>query len=359
MRPVLSLEHHDMVATLPRAVGNAHARWTERRSILVVLRDESGARGLGEAAPLPGLSRESLDDVRAELVALGTALTPSELDLSRLAPSTRFALESALLELRAGERPAYAALVHDAALARVSDRIALQILLDDLELAENLAREAHARGARTFKVKIGRVGEAAREAALLVALRALGHDVVIRADANGHLDAPEILLPALDRARVEYVEDPFSLDGDGSPRAWVGVPIALDASVASDPLAAMARARALGASFVVLKPTLLGGLERTMQLAARARMRGLKVVLSHCLEGPVGLAAIAHLAFAASASSTRALWGAQGLAPWRGADRVMLADEPFALPPFFDVASLRRPSTRGFGLTHTTLGPAT
>jgi O-succinylbenzoate synthase len=352
MRPVLSLEHEILTATLPAPVGNAHARWTERRSVLVVLRDASGRRGLGEAAPLPGLSRETVEDVVTELGALGSSIDAAELEPRSLSPSLRFALEAALLDLRAGERPGYAALLDEAALPRVPEQLELQILLDSLDGAEERARAAHLAGARTFKVKIGRDGEAEAEAALLDALRALGRDVTIRADANGRLDEREVLLPALARSRVEYVEDPFALEEDASPRAWVGVPVALDASIAADPLRAMARARSLGAPFVVLKPTLLGGLERTLQLAGRARSLGLKVVLSHCLEGPVGLAALAHLALAASASSPRSLWGAQGLAPWPGSERFVRAgaSEPLARPYYLGDARLLRPSSPGLGL---------
>lgn len=355
MHPVLSASHVVVSAALDRPVGNAHAQWSERRSVIVTLEDEGGRKGRGEAAPLPGLSRESIDDVIAALASLGPSLEPTELDLRAVPPSLRFAIESALLDLRSGDRPAYAALLDDDTwLTRVPERLELQVLLDDLETGEARARDAHGRGARTFKVKIGREGRASDEAALLDSVRSLGRDVVIRADANGKLDDVEILAPALARARVEYVEDPGPIDG---PRPfgplWVGIPMALDASVAADPYDAIARARSLGASFLVLKPTLLGGLESTLSLAARARARGLKVVLSHTLEGPIGLAAIAHLALAASASSHRALWGAQGLAPWPGCDRFVTEgsdDEPLALPYYLGGCRVLRPSSAGLGL---------
>ena len=233
---------------------------------------------------------------------------------------------------------------------RVPEQIELQVLLDDLEDARARAARAFGGGARTFKVKIGREGRASDEAALLEHLRSLGRDVVIRADANGHLADVEVLAPALARARVEYVEDPrASLD---SLARWVGVPAALDAPMAADPSRALAEARNHGADVVVLKPTLLGGLDETLRLAARARSRGLKVVLSHTLEGPVGLAALAHVALAASASSHRALWGAQGLAPWEGCERFHLegSDEPIALPYYIGQSRLLRPSSPGLGL---------
>lgn len=355
MHPVLSLEHTVLEATLPSPVGNAHARWSERRSVLVTLEGASGERGLGEAAPLTGISADSLEDVLSALARLGSSLEPSELDLGTLPPSLRFALESALLDLRAGERPAYLALLDAAAGARVPETVELQVVLDALETAEARAREAFAAGARTFKVKIGRPGAAQAEAELLDRVRSLGRDVVVRADANGRLDDVDVLAPALARARVEYVEDPFTLDpresSDWASRVWVGVPVALDAAVGADPVAALARARSLGASFVVLKPTVLGGLEATLTLAARARARGLKVVLSHCLEGPVGLAALSHLALAASAASHRALWGAQGLAPWPGCDTFRPpGGEPLTLPYYLSDTRIVRPASRGLGV---------
>lgn len=350
MHPVLSISRAVISAALDRPVGNAHTQWSARRSVLVTLEDEGGRKGRGEAAPLPGLSRESIDDVLAALDLLGASFEPTEIDVRVLPPSLRFAIESALLDLRSADRPAYAALLADeACLTRVPERLELQVLLDDLDSALPRAREQHARGARTFKVKIGREGRASDEAELLEALRALGRDVVIRADANGSIGDVDVLAPALSRARVEYVEDPGPLEG---PR-WVGVPMALDANVAADPYDAIARARSLGASFLVLKPTLLGGLEDTLALAARARARGLKVVLSHALEGPVGLAAIAHLALAASASSHRALWGAQGLAPWVGCDRFVVEggdEEPLSLPYYLAASRILRPSSAGLGI---------
>jgi O-succinylbenzoate synthase len=232
----------------------------------------------------------------------------------------------------------------------VPEQLELQVLLDDLEQASERAAQAFQDGARTFKVKIGRDGRASDEAALLLALRKLGRDVVIRADANGHLGDAATLAPALAEARAEYVEDPCS--PDGSLARWVGVPVALDAPVASDPARALGEARGLGARVVVLKPTLVGSLEESLRLAARARGRGLKVVLSHSLEGPVGLAALAHLALGASASAPRALWGAQGLSPWPGCERFRIegAAEPLAVPHYLTQSRLLRPSSAGFGL---------
>jgi L-alanine-DL-glutamate epimerase-like enolase superfamily enzyme len=49
---------------------------------------------------------------------------------------------------------------------------------------------------------------------------------------------------------------------------------------------------------VVLKPTVLGGLLACMKFRAWAQQRGVASVVSHCFEGPVGIAAVAELAIA-------------------------------------------------------------
>lgn len=352
--PYLFLRHELVELHLPRAAENAHARWTSRRAVLVTLTNEAGRVGRGEAAPLPGISLESTEDVLAALAEIGSEPDFDALVSNRLPASLRFALDCALFELCAENRPLHRVLF-SASKARIPNVLELQILLDSLDDAVERAHRARAQGARTFKVKVGRPGQARAESELLEALRALGDDIVLRCDANGRLDEPEILASAMARTRVEYIEDPFPLSLDSTdsfsqterPRLWCGVPLALDAAMHIDPSWVLARAVSLGASYLVLKPSLLGGLATTMHLAARARARGLRVVLSHLFEGPVGLAALGHLAFAIAASRPRALWGAQGIAPWSGID----AWPGRALPQWIEPYALKRPTAPGLGLS--------
>src|SRR4051812_31257506 len=91
-----------------------------RPSLLLALTDEAGAVGLGEASPLPPFSREdldacarALDDVHERLAPLDDEAPAAEaisFALQRMepalaaAPSARFALETALLDLLARRR---------------------------------------------------------------------------------------------------------------------------------------------------------------------------------------------------------------------------------------------------------------
>jgi O-succinylbenzoate synthase len=66
----------------------------------------------------------------------------------------------------------------------------------------------------------------------------------------------------------------------------------------------MIAARAIAA--LVLKPTVLGP-ARTLALAGAARRAGVPAVLSHALEGPIGMAADIELALALGAGAIGAL----------------------------------------------------
>src|SRR5690606_16477688 len=113
--------------------------------------------------------------------------------------------------------------------------------------------------------------------------RALGPDGRIRVDANAAWDLETAIrrIDSLVRFGLEYVEQPVaSLDEMRRVRESVDVPIAADESVrsAGDPLEVV---EAGAADILVLKVQPLGGVKRTLDIAARS---GLPVVVSSALE---------------------------------------------------------------------------
>jgi L-alanine-DL-glutamate epimerase-like enolase superfamily enzyme len=92
--------------------GAARGR-SERSALVIEVRTDRGAIGLGEAAPLPGMSRDTLGDAERAAAALA-ARTPYDVPdreaASRIAatttaaPAARFAIETALLDALARER---------------------------------------------------------------------------------------------------------------------------------------------------------------------------------------------------------------------------------------------------------------
>jgi O-succinylbenzoate synthase len=154
-------------------------------------------------------------------------------------------------------------------------------------------------GCRTAKVKVAdHPGSLAEDCARLQAVRdALGPDGFVRVDANGawDVDTAAAWIPELDKAAggLQYVEQPCrTIEELAAVRRRVQVPIAADESIrrAEDPLKV---AVAGAADIAVIKCTPLGGVRRSLEVAAAA---GLPCVVSSALETSVGLAAQLALA---------------------------------------------------------------
>lgn len=299
----------------------------------------NGAIGYGEAAPLPGLHRESLAQCGAQISTVATLLSglsvPTNVALlngafgawltdtvgvnpDELLPTVRFALESAvatavasgaklpLTKVMSGEDAVKGVLVNG--------------LIDsqDIDAACSEARELIGLGYRCLKVKVARgVGsDGAREdAERLAAIRsAVGPDVVLRADANRRWDFTEALDfgAAIQNLGVDlqYVEEPTRAAHEASAFHFTtGVPVALDETIddilrdssslaeANEAVARVAD-QSTGVAAMVLKPSVVGGLEATISLARVAMSRGVRPIISSAFESGVGLKVNAHLAAA-------------------------------------------------------------
>lgn len=360
-------------------VASARDTWRTRQGLLLRLRDDRGQEGLGEASPLPGHSPDRLDDCEAQLRALDYAeISPAEpmgapaqdsaMDARPLraalaratrrvsAPAARFAIETAILDLlarRAGQ-PLWQLLRAllpraDVALLPPPGPVALNAVCTELDpdrAADQVAR-AHDRGIRCFKLKVGRDFE--REMAVLEAARARhGDHVALRADAN-QAWPPDLCRAHLERLAAvapEYVEEPMrepishlaglaplpvpvALDESLTPRAGAPEPPGVDELLTAGPV-----------SVLVLKPMLLGGLVRALDWAGRGRARDIDPVVSHLFDGPVALAACAHLAVALAAPRACGLDRHAGLDAWPE------LDIPYLGPARIDV-----PAQAGLGIS--------
>jgi O-succinylbenzoate synthase len=180
----------------------------------------------------------------------------------------------------------------------VRDRIPINCTIP--VVAPERARHIAARsGCRTAKVKVAdHPGSLAADLERVAAVRdALGPAGAIRVDANGVWDVDTAVshIRSLDAAAggLEYVEQPCrTVEELAAVRRRVDVPIAADESIrhAADPLRI---AVAGAADIAVIKCTPLGGVRRSVQVAAAS---GLPCVVSSALETSVGLAAQVALA---------------------------------------------------------------
>lgn len=286
------------------------ATLNERRGLIVRVDDDAGRWGAGDVAPLPGFSRETLEEVTAEALRTvraveGCVVPPRLREVSdrferwlywqHLSDALNSGVQAAVMDLaaQAGGTSLAVWLADDAA-ARVPVN---GLLLGEGPGLLRFAEALVASGYRALKLKVGR-GDPATEAALVRGLREVtGADAALRLDANRAWDYDEAraFLRAVADCGVEYVEEPLR-----DPTRLVrlsretGVPVALDETLAEAGIEALERWR--GVKAVVLKPTLLGGFEMTWWMARRAMNAGMTPVVSACFESGAGLADLAHLA---------------------------------------------------------------
>ncbi len=278
---------------------------TERRGLLLRLDGEEGAVGWGEAAPLPGFSAERLDEAAEALRTEARGLVGRDVSQERLTrrssppfadtpPSVQFAVDSAVLELRASARGVSVS----RHLGGGSSRISVNALIgaEEKEL-EKKAKALRAEGYRAVKLKVGR-GSVERDVRRVRTVdRAFGGDVQLRLDANRAWTDAEARSFAgqIDDVSVAYVEEPLA-NPEGIPRLVddTALPVALDETTRErtpDELGDWG-----GVAAVVLKPTLLGGGTQVREWVESARDEGAAPVFSAAYESGVGMRMLVALA---------------------------------------------------------------
>lgn len=280
-----------------------------REGLLVEMVGDGGAAGWGEAAPLPGFSREGLDEASVQLHALADAMAGREvavdlrdpkgslvreLDAWDLAPSARFGFELALLGLYAASS---GMALPELVTSRPRATVPVNALISSPDHAIEEAHRARAAGYEAVKLKVG-ARSVEEEAELVRALsEALGSGMSLRLDANRawSFKEAETFARSVADVRLEYVEEPLA-DPAGLPylASTCGLPVALDESLVDTEPEALEDRRYARA--VVLKPTLLGGVSRTLRFARAASRFGMRPVLSSAYESGVGTSALVALA---------------------------------------------------------------
>jgi L-Ala-D/L-Glu epimerase / N-acetyl-D-glutamate racemase len=272
------------------------------RALVLLRLHANGVEGLGEAAPLSLRGGPQATEIARELdqrcrpLLEGAALDPDDWPalaaVCGQAGTSRQALaavEIALLDLaaRLAGVPASSLLGADA--ARPVPCNATLVAGKPEAVAEN-ARSHAERGFGTFKLKVGVGNDVDQVAAVR---QALGPQARIRVDANGVWDIEKAIttLRELEPFDIELAEQPAATIRElAAVRRAVRVPLVADESVAS-PDDARAAAEEAACDAATVKIAKVGGLGPALEVASL-----LPVYLSSALDGPVGIAAAAHLA---------------------------------------------------------------
>ncbi|MCG9752935.1 o-succinylbenzoate synthase [Vibrio brasiliensis] len=247
-----------------------------------------GEIGRGEIAPLAGFSVETMDEAYSQLVEqLALWQQGAELDFSELYPSVAFGLSMAQMEL-AKQLPVPGA--YQAAPLCSGDPDELIPKLNAMT------------GEKVAKIKVG-LYEPIRDGMLVSLFLESIPDLTLRLDANRAWSAEKArqfakkIAPSL-RGRISFIEEPCQVPGDSFSFAIdTGIAIAWDETLQHAIRRNDFKLEDLnGAKAIVIKPTLIGSVERCIELISRAKELGIKAVVSSSIESSLGLTQLARLA---------------------------------------------------------------
>ncbi len=260
---------------------------------------DSSIIGLGECSIIPGLSPDFVDfeSYEAQVKRTCEDLT---LDLEAW-PSIKFGLETALLDLKNGGK----GIIFDNEFAHGKKTIPINglIWMGEPTFMQEQIEEKLAEGFKTIKLKIGAIDfEAEIELLKSIRKRYSKDEITLRVDANGAFSPNEAIekLTRLAELDIHSIEQPIRQGQFSEMKELCRVtpiPIALD-----EELIGINRTEEkieildiIQPQYIILKPSLHGGIEGTKEWILLAEERGIPWWITSALESNIGLNAICQL----------------------------------------------------------------
>jgi O-succinylbenzoate synthase len=292
---------------------------TQREGLIIRAQSADGREGLGEVAPLPGFSRETLKEATAICTDWATRLQGETLPLkpielaggeapwAALPPSVQFGLSTVAAMLKRREDVTPSGLFG----RKARDEVSLNaLLLGSREDMIRQAQEAVEAGHRAVKMKVGRTSISDSIASVHAVHEALDGQATLRLDANGawHFRDAEAFALGVTGTTIEFIEEPldywkllFSF------RLYTRMDYAVDETLQlhglqqtqkiDDEEAQHMRQTLKRARAHIIKPTLFGGLRRVTNFIHECTAPwNCYPVISSSFESGLGLILLANLA---------------------------------------------------------------
>ena len=284
-----------------QASGTSRGVYTTRDSWFLFLSDGTGT-GIGECAPLPELSVESLYKMNSKLLQVCEEIDyfcalPEELHAW---PSILFGLETALLDLKNNGQQ----LLYPSAFTRGEQGIPINglIWMGTPEFMKQQIQSKLESGFTCIKMKIGAL-DFNTEFELLKAIRSefSSGEITLRVDANGAYTYQTALenLKRLSELQIHSIEQPIEA---GQPNEMAElclkspVPIGLDEELIgiSSHIEMQKLLETIHPAYLILKPSLHGGFTTCEKWIEQAGKYASGWWITSALESNIGLNAIAQ-----------------------------------------------------------------
>lgn len=261
-------------------------------------------KGVGEISVIPKLSPEyflktNLEEIIAQKLANINNVDIYNQNEWHLIPAVRFGIETALTDLKnGGTRILYPSLF-----TKGDEGITINglVWMGDIATMRRRIIEKYEAGFRCIKLKIGALNFD-NELKLVEFVRTEFPDVEIRLDANGAFTPSDALhkIDLLSKYQIHSIEQPIK------PNQWKAmadickqspIDIALDEELIGIEQNKAEMLNTINPQYIILKPSLVGGLYESEQWIALCQQYGIKWWATSALESNIGLNAIAQWVF--------------------------------------------------------------
>jgi len=265
--------------------------------------------GLGECGPLPGLSPDLAGNLEDALYTCQNVLSDKEQIvpeqvgevISDQYPALQFALEMAILDLQnGGQRIVYR---NNFSNGKASLPINGLVWMGDIKTMLQRVNSKIEEGYTCIKIKVGAINlEDELELLRYIRSQFSSEQITIRLDANGAFK-PDLAIGVLEKFSkytIHSIEQPIKA---GNWKAMEKIcrqspiPIALDEELigVNDLFMKEQLLDTIKPQFIILKPTLLGGLRKSDEWIDLSTKRSIGWWVTSALESNIGLNAIAQL----------------------------------------------------------------
>ena len=322
----------------------------QTRPVWFLFLTEIGKTGIGECAPLSGLSSETPEQVESLLNKICTdpELYIQNPELTKFIPSVQFGLETAWLDLKNGGQQ----ILFPSVFSEGKTGIPINglIWMGEVKFMQQQIQEKLNAGFHCIKLKIGGI-DFHREIELLKSIRDNfpAEKIILRVDANGAFQSKGALkkLQQLAEFKIHSIEQPI-LAGQWTEMAKLCkeslIPVALDEELIGihDLSEKEKLLDAVQPQFLVLKPSLHGGFSGCDEWIHLAEQHKIGWWITSYLESNIGLNSIAQWTYHKNARGFQGL-GTGGLftnnfcSPLeiRGEKLWLNPEKSFQFPEFF------------------------
>jgi o-succinylbenzoate synthase len=298
---------------LVRPWAGASAAMSIRRGMLLAVTTHDGITGWGDCAPLPSMGEAGQARVFASLSAAGQVLSGRSIDAilgeadCESCAQARWAIETALLDAKA--RSLGVPLCRLLRLA--SEAVSVNAALGPLdEGCPARAENALAEGFGIAKIKVGVGGVDCEIGRLREIVDRTGRRLRLRLDANRAWSAAEAhrFLHRIAALPIDGIEEPLSEPAMATlAELQASLPFALAVDESLSTLGADALFESRAVRRLVIKPARIGSFAAVLNLAAKAELAGIEVIVTSIIDSAIGVTAAAHLAAALPRKSVHGL----------------------------------------------------